>query len=47
MSQPWLRLKEKQMNELGYDFLSFVPEGDEYIIEGQRRFFFLGIRREE
>lgn len=47
VNQPWLKLKERQMDELGYDFVSFIPEGDEYEIDGQRRYFFVGIRREE
>lgn len=47
VNQPWLRLKQRQMDELGYDFISFIPEGDDYTIEGQRRYFFLGIKREE
>lgn len=44
---PWLKLKERQMNELGFDFVSFVPAGDTYEINGQKRFFFIGSKRKQ
>ncbi len=38
---PWLSLKENQLREGGYDFLSFVPEGDRYEVNGVGRYFFI------
>lgn len=38
---PWLTLKEKQLRKAGYDFLSFVPDGDVYEVDGVKRQFYI------
>lgn len=42
---PWINLKKKQFNELGYDCVSFFPDGDDYNVDGQRRYFFMATKR--
>lgn len=41
INQPWLKLKERQLAEFGYDFVSFNPDGDTYEVDGVRRQFFM------
>lgn len=42
---PWLGLKKRQLAGYGYDFVSFVPDGDTYEVDGEPRKFFMAIRR--
>jgi hypothetical protein len=30
------------MMDLGYSFNAFVPDGDDYQVEGQNKYFFIG-----
>lgn len=41
INQPWIRLKERQLGEYGYDFVCFNPDGDAYEVDGVRRQFFI------
>lgn len=38
---PWLELKRKQLTKQGYSFVSFVPKGDTYEVDGNKRNFYL------
>lgn len=42
---PWINLKKRQFDELGYDCVSFFPDGDDYNVDGQRRYFFMATKR--
>lgn len=44
INQPWIKLKEKQLAEFGYDFISFNPTGDNYEVDGAKRQFFMATR---
>lgn len=38
---PWLETKERQFKNKGFNFEYFVPEGDNYSVEGNPRYFYL------
>lgn len=44
INQPWLALKERQLNENGYQVISFVPDGDTYAVNGIPRTFYIAKR---
>lgn len=44
INPPWIKLKEKQLAEYGYGFVSFVPDGDTYEVDGEPRKFFMAAR---
>lgn len=37
----WLKTKERQFREKGFDFIYFVPEGDTYEVNGNPRYFYI------
>lgn len=37
---PWLGLKEKQLQSVGYNFNAFNPNGDTYEVDGVKRMFY-------
>ena len=41
---PWLSLKNRDLNAAGFDFLAFVPDGDNYQINGLLRNFYLAFK---
>lgn len=45
INRPWLEIKRKNFEQLGYDCVAFYPDGDTYEVDGQRRFFFLATKR--
>lgn len=42
---PWLEVKKKNFEQLGYNCAAFYPEGDTYEVGGQRRYFFMATKR--
>ncbi len=44
INKPWIKLKQRQLAEHGYDFVSFIPDGDSYEVAGLRRHFFMASR---
>lgn len=44
INPPWIKLKERQLAGYGYDFVSFVPNGDTYEVDGEPRKFFMAAR---
>lgn len=38
---PWINLKQRQLEELGYDFTFFRPDGDTYQVDDLYRYFYL------
>lgn len=44
INEPWMKKKERHFAELGYKTLKFYPDGDTYEMNGQRRYFFVGVR---
>lgn len=45
INQPWLNLKTQQLAQAGFAVQSFVPDGDDYEVDGKKRFFFLAKER--
>lgn len=45
INRPWLEVKKRNFEQLGYDCTAFYPDGDTYEVDGQRRFFFLATKR--
>lgn len=44
VNQPWLGLKRRELTSSGFNFTSFVPEGDTYEINGLDRYFYLAYK---
>lgn len=41
INKTWLKTKEKQFVNKGFDFKYFVPDGDTYSVEGNPRYFYI------
>lgn len=41
INQPWLALKRRQWEAKGFSFSAFVPRGDDYEVQGAKRYFFV------
>lgn len=44
VNRPWLGVKESQLSRFGYETKSFVPNGDDYIVDGLTRLFFIATK---